>query len=321
VHTAGHFYIEQASNRGKILMSSQSQSQSVQKLDDINIGEIVVKGATSVVKNRPVTFSFWVLGLLLAAFAKGFSVDDATRESYTVTLQMAEEVDRTELNKALSNHARAEQAYRQNKGWFSCDSRCMKFYDKERMAQADVDRVMNKRNTIMTEARREVGIWSVFGVQDIRDSFWKAWKSGKDFASRCTMYDALFMMMGSNKEETAITMILKVVMQYIMNLTLGLMGAFCFFLYNVYNLIVSYGESFSSGLAFFLLVLVAGLSTIGTYLFAIFGTVAAGGVYVAKQAAKQAELRGETGGPRRQIHGNRGTYGSGMPGGMRQHWD
>merc|ERR1719201_1163990 len=193
----------------------------------------------------------------------------------------------------------------------------MKFYDKEQMAKAEVDRVMKKRDSILKEARREVGIWSVFGVQDIRDAFWRAWKSGKDFASRCTFYDALFMFIGNSKEESAIEMILKVVMQYIMNLTLGLCGAFCFFMYNVYNLIVSYGEPALSGIAFFLLVLVAGMSTIGTYLGAMFGTVAAGGVYLVKQAAKQAELRGETGGRRQQLHGQRGHYGGGRAGGMR----
>ena len=35
------------------------------------------------------------------AFATGFSVDDATRENYSVTLSHAQEVDRSELAKAL----------------------------------------------------------------------------------------------------------------------------------------------------------------------------------------------------------------------------
>merc|ERR1719247_3425553 len=164
----------------------------------------------------------------------------------------------------------------------------------------------------MTDARREVGIWSTFGVRDVRNSFWAAWKSGKDWAARYTMMDAMFMMIGG-KEETAVSMILKLVMQYIINLTMGLIGAFFFFIYNVYTLVVSYGEPALSGIAFFLLVLVAGMATVGTYLCAIYGTVVCGGAYVVKQAAK-AQLEGGHGGRPRQIRhadlrGGPGGYG------------
>merc|ERR1712203_261943 len=110
---------------------------------------------------------------------------------------------------------------------------------------------------------------------------------------------------------TAVSMILKIVMQYIINLTMGLIGAFFFFLYYVYGLIVSYGESTMSGLAFFLLVLIAGVATIGSYLFAIYGTVAGGGVYLMKQAAKQQALHGDGPGarPRRVQYQQGGMYG------------
>merc|ERR1719341_813364 len=162
----------------------------------------------------------------------------------------------------------------------------------------------------MREARREVGIWSVFGVRDVRNSFWSAWKSGKEFAARYTMMDAFFMMMPGNREETMISMILKLVMQYVINLTMGLIGAFFFFIYNVYSLIVSYGESAISGLAFFLLVMVAGVATVGTYLIAIYGTVAGGGLFLVKQAAKQAAVEGASGNrPRRVQYGGPGQYG------------
>lgn len=295
--------------------SSAETSQAVKKVEDIDIGALVATGVKNVVKNRPISVSLWVLGLMLAAFATGFQVDDLTRDSYTVTLQMAQEVDNTELNKALRNLGAAEDRYYNAKGWFwQCDDRCAKAKDKRDMAQSEVNRVVKKRDGIMTDARREVGIWSTFGVQDVRDSFWKAWKSGKDFAARYTMMDAMFMMIGG-KEETAASMIMKIVMQYIINLTMGLTGAFFFFIYNVYTLIISYGENFSSGLSFFLLVLVAGMATIGSYLFAIYGTVIGGGVYLVKQAAKQAALEQErypNGRPGRVQNGGRGAYGGGM---------
>merc|ERR1740121_1551286 len=110
------------------------------------------------------------------------------------------------------------------------------------------------------------------------------------------MYDALFMMMPGGREESFMQMVLKLVLQYVVNLTMGLIGAFVFFIYNVYSLIVSYGEPALSGLAFFLLVVVAGMATVGTFLGAMFGTVAGGGLFLVKQAAAQARLEGNAGG-------------------------
>merc|ERR1712070_166853 len=131
----------------------------------------------------------------------------------------------------------------------------------------------------------------------------------------------MFMAFGG-KEEGLVEIVLKLVFQYIVNLTLGLIGAFFFFIYNVYTLIVSYGEPALSGIAFFLLVLVAGMATIGTYLFAIYGTVVGGGVYMVKKAVDQAKLEGQRGGAPRQVqYGRGGTYGSGRAGGFRPHDD
>jgi len=75
-----------------------------------------------------------------------------------------------------------------------------------------------------------------------------------------------------------------------------------------------------SGLAFFLLVMMAGLATVGTHLGAIYGTVAGGGLFLLKQAAKQAAVKGNNPqGKPRQVQ-----YGMGSSGGFqsqRAHFD
>jgi len=298
-----------------------SKNTSLKSWEQLDIGDIVVRTATHVVKQRPVGVSMWVIGCLLAAFAKGFSVDDATMESYTVTLQHAKEVSSKDLSKALETLRVAEHRYQNAKGWFwSCDQKCQKAKDQVGMAQADVARVQAMEQKIVNEARREVGIWSVCGVQDVRDSFWSAWTSGKDIAARYTMMDAMFMMLPGSQEESMMSFFFKLLMQYIINLTMGLIGALFFFVYNVYHLIVSYGEPMLSGLAFFLLVMMAGLATVGTYLGAIYGTVAGGGLFLLKQAAKQAAVEGNhSQGRPRQVQ-----YGMGRSGGFqsqRAHMD
>merc|ERR1719229_1767297 len=131
------------------------QGSAVTKVEDLDFGALAVSYAAKFVKRRSV--SVWVFGLLLAAFAKGFTVDDTTREAYSMTLSHAEEVDRQELGKALGALRKAEERYYNAKGWFwSCDARCQNFKDKAEMAQAEVTRVQRKRDAIMTEARREV---------------------------------------------------------------------------------------------------------------------------------------------------------------------
>eukprot|EP00435_Cladocopium_sp_Y103_P024041 s3598_g5.t2 len=131
------------------------------------------------------------------------------------------------------------------------------------MARAEVKRVQDHRDWVLSEGRREVGIWSSYGVKDIRRSFWSAWQSGKDFASRMTFYDVLFSV--GSREESIYVMIFRWILQYLANLTFGLVGAFGFFLYNMYCLIVSYGAS-------------------------LYAVVAGGGVMMMQQAAKHAAV-------------------------------
>lgn len=291
----------------------EMNKESLKKWEEMDVGAIAISTATSVVKNRPVGVSLWVIGLLLAAFAKGFSVDETTVESYQATLQMADDVSRKELSDAYANMKQFDDKYYNLKGWFSCDAKCTKALDKLNMAKAEVARVENKKAGIIKEARQEVGIWSTFGVQDVRDSFWKSWKSGKDMAARMTMMDAFMMAMPGSREESIVSVLLKLVLQYVVNLTMGLIFSLCFFIYNTYCLVVAYGESFMSGLAFFLLVVVASVATVGSYLGAIYGTVVGGGVYLVKQAAKQAALKGENRQRRPQMQNN--PYGRPGPGG------
>lgn len=198
--------------------------------------------------------------------------------------------------------------------FWSCDAKCQRAYDKYTMAREEADRVQQKVDRIMKDARREVGIWSVFGVQEVRDRFWAAWQSGKDLAMRYTMFDAIFMAFGG-KEETLVSILLKLAFQYAANLTLGLISAFFLFMYHVYQLLVNYGEDAVSGLAFFLLVLVSAASLIGTYLLTVYGVVVGGGLFVLKHAERQA-IHGQGTQRPRQVQ-----YGGGRVGGYRPHHD
>ncbi|CAK9067177.1 unnamed protein product [Durusdinium trenchii] len=292
--------------------SREEKLEVLQKWINMDVPAIAVATVKGVVEQRPVLVSFWALGLLIAAFAGGLPVDPVSQEAplgtstelqpgsstpvclslplqYTTMLQQAEVIDSRELGQqAEVELEKAESAYYSKSGLFSCDDACQKAYDKVQMARAEVRRVQDHRDRVLSEGRHEVGIWSSYGVQDVRNSFWKAWQSGKDFASRLTFYNVLFSV--GARDESLYIMIFRVIMQYVVNLTMGLIGAFGFFLYNMYYLILSYGASFFSGLAFFLLATVAGLSLLSTYLCSLYAVVAGGGAMIVQQAARHAAL-------------------------------
>ncbi|CAK0820578.1 unnamed protein product [Prorocentrum cordatum] len=273
--------------------SKHNLALSLQEWEKLDVGAIALTTAKNAVQQRPALVAVWAVGLLLAALAGGLPVDDDAREAYSVMFQRAEVIDTREFGQqALGELETAEQEYYALQGWFgACDANCTRALDRVQLAREHAEQVRRRRDQVLSDARREVGIWSSFGVQDVRKSFWDAWKSGKDFAARMTMYDALFMVGG--RDENVTTMVLKLVMQYVVNLSMGLVGAFFYFLHNLYLLIVSYGASFLSGLAFFLLAAVAAMSVVGTYIGGMIGGVAAGGIVMMQQAARQAALEAD----------------------------
>mmetsp|Transcript_111024 Transcript_111024/g.313090 ORF Transcript_111024/g.313090 Transcript_111024/m.313090 type:complete len:350 (-) Transcript_111024:120-1169(-) len=278
--------------------------EELQEWEHVDITAVVAKTAISFARGRPVLLSVWTLGLLLAAFAGGVPVNDAAGEAYSLMRQHAEVIDSREVGRSLEELDNLERAYYNAKGWFgACDDPCMKAYDKVQMARSEAARLQSRRDEVLSQARQEVGIWSSIGVQDVRDCFWAAWKSGKDFAARMTMYDAMFMMGG--RDETLVTIMFRLFVKYVINLTMGLIGAFCYFVYNVYCLVVSYGANVLSSLAFVLLAAIAGLSVVASFLGIAFGAAAGGALALIQQTAKQQKAIAEE----RAARSDAGGYG------------
>eukprot|EP00435_Cladocopium_sp_Y103_P019770 s3598_g4.t2 len=221
--------------------SREEKLEVLQKWINMDVPAIATATVQGFVQKRPVVVSFWLIGLLIAACAGGLPVDAASEEAYSHLLQEAELIDSRELGQqAEAELEKAEALYYSQSGFFACDDACQKAYDKVQMARAEVKRVQDHRDRVLSEGRREVGIWSSYGVKDIRRSFWSAWQSGKDFASRMTFYNVLFSV--GARDESLYLMIFRLIMQYVVNLTMGLIGAFGFFMYNMYCLIVPCGR-------------------------------------------------------------------------------
>ena len=63
---------------------------------------------------------------------------------------------------------------------------------------------------------------------------------GKDFAKRSSMWDLIFMGWRWGRDEQLVTVVLRWLMQLLMNFTLGLIGALFVFVWRLWGLIAAY---------------------------------------------------------------------------------
>jgi hypothetical protein len=276
-------------------MAARGDVRAVPEADMPDVGAIVASAGIKFVKRHKVLTSTYVIGMIAALGFGGFAVDQLTAQEYQDTMEHADHVTGGELREAVQKFQQADGAYYNAKGWFwSCDSNCQQKKSKRDVAEERVKMVQQKRDAIVSEARQKVGVWSVYSVKDVRDCFWRAWENGKNMAKRWTMYDAMFLAFsGSRREEGQLAeFFIKLFIQFLSNLTIGLCGATVYFCYEVYNLVTTYGPSAISGTLFFLLACCAGIAMTTTILGGIFGSVGGGLYFMAKNAEKQRRLNG-----------------------------
>lgn len=125
------------------MQSFQVQSAARPAGQSSSTGNGIIQIATSVVKNRPVTVSLWVIGLVVAALGNGFAVTVSQMELYQEAMSHAHHVTDRELGQARRLFREADQRYYNAKGWFwSCDANCTRLLAKRDMAQAQLFEVL-----------------------------------------------------------------------------------------------------------------------------------------------------------------------------------
>jgi hypothetical protein len=157
--------------------------------------------------------------------------------------------------------------------------------------QAKVNELDAQRQELLRKANSVVGLWSEYGMQDVRQRFWTSFEGGKVFAKRQTFWQMFYTLF--NTKENVASIFLEWIMIALLNFTLGLIGSLFYFMFSLGNLIFSYNSDPFTGLAFFLISLLGGASVVATYLLGIYG-LGAGGVYViGKVALRGAAIKYE----------------------------
>jgi len=162
------------------------------------------------------------------------------------------------------------------------------------------------RDELISEAKGSVGLWSPYGVKEVRKRFWDAYQSGKDFAKRMTWWDVLLGGVGRRDEEAWVTM-MRWIGQIMMNFTVGLLSALVSFCFSLLAMIWEYKASLASGVAFFA-VAMSGASAMIAFFIGGMYTTAVGGVYLVAKQAQNARLEGGRGGGGPRYVRNRPHY-------------
>jgi len=264
-----------------------------------DMGSLVVHGIKSFAKRHKVisgSYMFGILFLLLIGSGTKLTRDQGREyNSIMNTIDVRAEFE------ASDYYARTSQAYYASKGWFGCDSLCKR--NKQRMNEAagTLDEIRREGYARMSDAKSIAGIFSEVGVEEVKDSFWQYFGAGKEFAKRQSMWDALFIGMRTmSRDESMVEYALRMIMQVLINFSLGLIGALVVFIFGVWSIIKSYQPDPMTAVVFFVGSCCAAFAFVSTYLFGIYGAVAGGLYGMAKMTENNIRLEG--GGRRRRVH-------------------
>jgi len=299
----------------------QASAAMIRQLKDLPpLTTAVYRGGTYVVKNYPVTSFLYLLGMVLMMFATGMTVSEQAHEDYARLLESSE-AETSALESAQMRHAQASQAYQSSRGFlgFGCNKQCQVYKAKFDKTERELKTARNAQYAALSEAKSKVGVFSMYAVQEARDLFWGTFAAGKGFAKRASMWDLLFMGIGSmGRDENMLAFVFRFAAQLLMNFTMGLIGALVAFVWYLWGLVRSYQPDPVTAVISFVLFTVAATSMVATYLFALYGTAGSAVYIMARTVAANMRIEGGEGGPQApqgHIGGGAGGYGAGAAGG------
>eukprot|EP00904_Undaria_pinnatifida_P000446 jgi/Undpi1/10401/HiC_scaffold_29.g12851.m1 len=257
-------------------------------------GALVVSTGKEFIKKHPVISVSWVVGLLVSTLASGYTPTPAAVQNYE--FKMASLNDEG-LAEAQGEMVYWDNVYRRSKGMFwTCDEQCQHNKREFQKRQKAFNIINREYLNGVAQAKSELGLFSEDGVEETRDLFWRKVSGGKQFAKRATMWDALFVGVGTlRRDEGIAAVIAKIVFRFVVNLTMGLFMAVVGFLFSIWQIIWSYNPDPLSTMAFFAMASLGAVSLLATWLLGM-AAVGVTGVYAVAKMAETAQIEAAGGG-------------------------
>lgn len=265
-------------------------NQQLAELPNMNqVGTLIVNGARQFAARYRYITAWYLLGivvlcLLIITGGKGRSLTPQQIKEYNhimSTIDLQAEYD------AMDSYWEASNRYHATKGWFTCDSLCQRNKKQLKIAEQRLNAIRSEGNARMSDAKAVAGLFSDVAVTEMTESFWQYMAAGKRFAKRQTGWDIMWMMMRGvtrGRDESWMEYALKILLNVLINFSIGLVSALIFFVLGLWNILRSYQPNPVVAVIVFLAAASAATSFVVTYIIAMFGA-AAGGIYgVAKLA-------------------------------------
>ncbi|ETV99839.1 hypothetical protein, variant [Aphanomyces invadans] len=159
-------------------------------------------------------------------------------------------------------------------------------------ARTKLNHLDDLREAKMREAKAYVGLWSDYGLNEVRARFWAAFDSGKVFASRQTFWQMVFSVLQS-REENVISLIFHWAFVALINFTFGLIGSLFYFTASLFSMVFTYNPDPLSAVAFVGLALLGAVAVVASYLLGIYAMAASSVYVVGKLAVHSARIQYE----------------------------
>lgn len=276
-------------------MQSSTNNQSIVVSD---VSTAIVTAAKGFAKrHKVITFSYvygvFILGAIMF-IGSGTKLTFDQQRQYDMIMSS---IDLQAEYSAASKYHTAYANYYQSKGWLSCDAHCQHYKSIMDRRKNEWDEIKAEGNARMSDAKSVAGLFSEVGVNEVKDSFWDYFHSGKQFAKRQSWWDAMFMGMRSmSRDESFVEYGLKMLMQVLINFSMGLIMALFVFIFGLWGIISTYQANPLTALLFFVSASSAAFAFVSTYLFAIYGAAAGGVVGVVKMAESNMRIEAARGG-------------------------
>lgn len=192
-----------------------------------NLGSLALSSLHNFGKRHKVLSFSYLYGLttllLLLLLGSGTKLTLDQQRQYN---RIMNTIDLTAEYNAASAYQAAYSNYYHSKGWISCDAHCQHYKRIMNKKKQIWDEIKAEGNARMSDAKSVAGLFSEVGVGEVTDTFWEYFASGKQFAKRQSMWDAMFMGMRSmSRDESMVEYMLKMLMQVLINFSMGLVMA------------------------------------------------------------------------------------------------
>lgn len=238
-----------------------------------------------------ITSVLWLFGMFFMLLAPGLTTVTPEMKIQYETM-MLNAANMPEYQEAYANYIVAQEYADEAKVWFWRFREPYKTIVPDRQKKADVlqvevDRLDAIREQKMRQAKAYVGLWSDFGMSEVRQHFWNAYEQGKLFAQEQTFYH-MIMTVFSSRNEDMLGTLLHWILTALFNFTTGLIGSLFIFFYNLVSMVFTFQPDPLSGFAFIVMGLIGAASVIASYLLGIYGMVASGAYVVGKVMIRDA---------------------------------